>query len=133
MDGGRSAGFNIVGPSNSNEILINNYSSTSQANAAILYNINTHTSTDLWALLSSANAGFINVVPLAIGDQGQIVLEAQPEANESDPRHTLLLTPNGVSPLPLEVPAPESSTLALMLLTLAGFAGRRLRASRRGS
>jgi hypothetical protein len=129
--GGMSGGFTIVGLSKSNEVLISNYSSTSQANAAILYNMNTHTQTDLWTLLSSANTGFIDVVPLAISDLGQIVLRGVSEANMSGPQQILLLTPDGESAAPLEVPAPEPSTLAITLLVIAGLAGRRLRLSRR--
>lgn len=127
---GTGWGFQVAGLSNANEVLINNFSSASQANAALLFNINTHTLTDLSGLLSSANVPFNNFVPLEIDDEGRITLGAQPTASDLDPIHTLLLTPDGVSSAPLESQVPEPGTLAVMILAIAGFAAHRLRERR---
>jgi hypothetical protein len=124
-DEGPRSGFNIVGISNSNDILINNFSSTSQLNAALAYNISTHTLTDLFTVVSSAHAGFIDLVPIAIDNDGRILLEGRPLADVSQPLHTLLLTPDGVSSSPLESPVPEPGALAVLVMAIAGIAAKK--------
>jgi len=127
---GTGWGFQVAGLSNANEVLINNFSSASQANTALLFNINTHTLTDLFGLLNSAKVPFNNFVPLEIDDDGRILLGAQPTASNFDPIHTLLLTPEGVSSEPLESAVPEPDTLAVVVMAIAGFAAHRLRERR---
>lgn len=119
--------------SKANEILINNYGSAEpNINHALLYNINTHTLTDLATLLSSAGLQYFDLVPLAIDDDGRILLSGQLfNPNLGSTPDNLLLSPTGVSSAPLEVPAPEPGTLAIALAAIAGFAAYRLRVRRR--
>jgi hypothetical protein len=120
--------FKVVGLSLSNEILIFNNFTNSQANEALLYNVSSHTLTDLFSLLSASNLPYYNLVPIAIDDDGRILLGAS-ELNQTAgwTQTNLLLTPDGLSAAPLEVPAPEPASLALMLLAMAGFAWHRRR------
>ena len=80
---GAPEAFSVVGLSKSNEILIFDNNTNSQANEAMLYNVNTHTVTDLFTLLSSARAPLYEPRADAIDDDGQILLEAQPSDNFS--------------------------------------------------
>ena len=120
--------FKVVGLSLSNEILIFNNFTNSQANEALLYNVSSHTLTDLFSLLSASNLPYYNLVPIAIDDDGRILLSAS-ELNQTAgwTQTNLLLTPDGLSAAPLEVPAPEPASLAVMLLAMAGFAWHRRR------
>jgi hypothetical protein len=127
---GFSGGFNIVGLSKTNEILIQN-DSTSNLNQALVYNLNTHTLTDLFSLLASAGLIYPGLTASAIDDNGQILLSAYPYPPSPGNQPTnLLLTPDGLSAAPLEVPAPEPGALAVGLLAIAGFAAHRLREHR---
>ena len=119
--------FSVVGLSKANEVLIQNDGSDSNVNQSLVYNLNTHTLTDLQVLLTSANLNYFGLNGLAIDDAGRILLQA--EYFDPDTGFTptnLLLTPTGVSSEPLEVAAPEPSTLAFMLLAIAGVAMHRL-------
>ena len=116
---GLAGGFNLVGFSKTNEILIQN-DSGSNLNQALVYNFNTHTLTDLFSLFSSAELGYVGLGALAIDDDGRILLQAQlfnPNVGFMTPTN-LLLTPDGLSADPLQVPAPEPATLYLGLLAL---------------
>jgi hypothetical protein len=85
--------------------------------------------TDLTALLNGA--GFTNTLPTALDDDGRILLSGTEFNINLGPVQTnLLLTPDGLSAAPLEVPAPEPGTLAVGLLAIAGFAAHRLRERR---
>jgi MYXO-CTERM domain-containing protein len=121
--------------SKANEILINNFGTTEpNINHALLYNINTHTLTDLFSLLSSAGLQYFDLVPSAIDDDGQILLATHLFNPSLGPiPDNILLTPIGVSSDPLEVPAPEPGTLAMALLAIAGFAAHRLHERRRAA
>jgi len=135
--GGNGNGFFVVGLSKSNEILIYNpfnwsVGSATTTSSAIVYSANTNTTTDLVKVLSALSGSLSNVQPLAIDDQGRIVLTAQtynPNAPESSAFQQInfLLTPEGVSSDPIAMTVPEPSTLALMLLAIAGYAIRRAR------
>jgi hypothetical protein len=103
---------------------------------AMLYNVNTHTTTDLSHLLSSAESSglwpvtYNDLSPIAIDAAGRILLSAgrfDPTIGGSETN--LLLTPDGLSAAPLEVPAPEPSTLVFALLAIAGVAAQRGRLS----
>jgi hypothetical protein len=120
--------FKVVGLSLSNEILIFNNFTNSQANEALVYNVNSHTLTDLFSLLSASNLPYYNLVPIAIDDDGRILLGAS-ELNQTAgwTQTNLLLTPDGLSAAPLEVPAPEPASLTVLLLAMAGFAWHRRR------
>ena len=87
-------------------------------NYAVMYDINTHTLTNLSTL--PALAGYLNALPVAIDDNGRILVEASPVAG--GPEQALLLTPAGVSSDPLAVPAPEPGSFAVMALAIAAFA-----------
>jgi hypothetical protein len=122
----------IVGMSNMNSILINNYNipGVTQPNA-LLYNINTQSITNLGSLLSTLNPFYTEPQGLAIDGEGRILLVADSELGVGPPRTNLLITPAGLSSEPIEVPAPEPGTLAIMLMALASFAVRRVRERRR--
>jgi PEP-CTERM motif len=128
-------GFTIVGLSKSNEILINIPNSYISIANSLVYNASTNTTTHFTKVLSDVNGYYYaNIRALAIDGMGRIVLSANrsPLNNNGPwppPQTNLLLTPDGVSSDPIELTVPEPSTLALMLLAMAGYAIRR--ASRR--
>ena len=96
-----------------------------------LYNINTNSLLNL-NTLGVLQAGWVNVTPIAIDNQGRILLEAAlPPTAGSGPEHTLLLTPQGLSSPPVETPAPEPGGLALAVVTVAALALRRAVRNRR--
>ena len=95
---------------------------------AVLYNINTGTLTNLSSL--PAWSGFLNIQPIAIDDQGRILVQGSPVPGSGyQTEQTLLLTPAG---LPINfTPVPEPGSLAVMALAIAAFAAHRLRDHRR--
>ena len=117
--------FSIVGLTNTNQILFNTNSNVAGGTGAEVFNINTHTLTNLVPLLD--NIGIIQPMALAIDNNGQVVVSSYVWSSSGDQLMSYLLTPDGVSSAPLEVPAPEPGTLAVMLLAIAGFAAHRLR------
>ncbi len=129
---GLSGRFSVVGLSKANGVLIQNNESGSNINQSLVYNLNTHTLTDLELLLTSANLRYYGLNGLAIDDAGRILLQAS-DANTGFTRTNLLLTPTGVSSEPLEVAAPEPSTLAFTLLAIAGVAAHRFHGRCRAS
>jgi hypothetical protein len=92
-----------------------------------LYNINTHNLIDINALPAMTAGSWGNAVPIALDDQGRILVESEPTPPGKPwaTPHFLLLTPQGVSSDPLAVPAPEPGPLALAAMTLAALALRR--------
>ena len=110
----------------SNQVLIQDKTIENDNINLLLYNINTHTLTNISSLL--LNVHYLQFEPTAIDDLGRIVLTAQ--LNDGTGRLSatnLLLTPDGVSSSPLKAPVPEPGALAVMLLAAAGFAVRRFR------
>ncbi len=95
---------------------------------AFLYNLNTNSLLDLNTLSAIQAGGWNSISPIAIDDQGRILLTVSPLTG---PDHTLLLTPEGVSSNPLAVPAPEPAPLALAVVTIAALALRRAVRGRR--
>jgi hypothetical protein len=133
--GNPDAGMSLItGINKLNEILGAGVSPTISGGAlpqTYLYNANTNSLLNLSTLAVLQSSGWINVMPIAIDDQGRILLEAAPPPTSgSGPEHTLLLTPQGVSSDPLEVPAPEPSGLAIAVAA-AALALRRAIQSRR--
>jgi hypothetical protein len=127
----------VTGISNLNQVLGSMGIAPTVTNDAMLYSANTHTLTDLSRLFSTAESSlwpftYNDFRPIALDDDGRILLSAGrfPPTNGATETN-LLLTPDGLSPLPLEVPAPEPGTLAVMLLAITGFAAHRLRERRR--
>jgi hypothetical protein len=123
------AELGIVGITNANQLLINNLNvSGLQSPNALLYNVNNQTTTNLGTLLLSA--GYSEPQGLAIDADGRILLSAVAVANDSTglgPHQTeLLLTPDGLSPDPIQVPVPEPGALAVMLVAIAGFVTHRI-------
>jgi hypothetical protein len=104
---------------------------------AVLYNVNSHTLTDLTQLFASSSTAtwltrYNGLQPIALDNDGRILVSASAfNPNIGGWQTNLLLTPNGLSASPLEVPAPEPGTLAVMLLAIAGFAAHRVRERRR--
>jgi hypothetical protein len=120
-------GISIVGINDHNQVLgwsqPGPYSSQS---GPFVYNINTRTSISLGNL----DGNYLNVQPIAISDDGALMLEGQP-VGAGGPDHTLLLTPDGVSPSSLTV-APEPGAWTVMSLAAAGLALREHQRRRRG-
>jgi hypothetical protein len=99
---------------------------------AYLYNLNTNSVLNLLSLNVIAAGGWSDLQPIAIDNQGRILLEASPSPTSGQTSEQfLLLTPEGVSSTPLQVPAPEPGPLALAVLTMGGLALRRAVCSRR--
>jgi PEP-CTERM motif len=93
---------------------------------ATLYNTSSHTLVDLSVLLGAA--GFANDQPIALDADGRILLSATEFSQTLGPTQTnILLTPDGLPAAPLEVPAPEPASIAVMLLAMVGFAWHRRR------
>jgi hypothetical protein len=93
-----------------------------------LYNLNTQSLLNLGTLAVLTSGGWNNLRPIAIDNQGRILLEGPPNPAAGDPLahpHGLLLTPEGVSSTPLMVPTPEPGALALAAVTLAALALRK--------
>ena len=137
FNGEPSAGLaSITGINKLNEVLGVGADPTATNGAGLpqtyLYNANTNSLLNLATLGVLQAGGWNNIMPVAIDDQGRILLEASPPPTAgSGPEHTLLLTPQGVSSDPLEVPAPEPGGLALAVVTVAALAVRRAMRNRR--
>lgn len=99
-------------------------------NDLVVYNINTHTSTDLATLPAITAGGYWNLILGSIDDQGRIVLTANSDPGGQFTTDRLLLTPTGLSPNPIVTAAPEPGSWAVMALAMAALAGRRLWARR---
>jgi hypothetical protein len=122
------SGVTIAGINSQNQVVgTMSLTAANPLNNAVMYDINTHTLTNLSTL--PALAGYLNVLPVAIDDLGRILVEASPVAG--GPEQSLLLTPAGVSSDPLAVPAPEPGSFAVMALAMAAFALNGIRESRR--
>lgn len=120
-------GVTIAGINNLNQI-IGTMTGTSNLSNAVLYDIGSHTLTNLSTL--PALAGFLNIEPVAIDDLGRILVEASPAPGSAvQTEQTLLLTPSGVPGNP--IPAPEPGSFAVMALAVAAFAVRHVREHRR--
>jgi hypothetical protein len=119
-------GISIAGINSSNQVLgLSQPGPYSSQAGPFVYNINTQASIQLGNL----DGNYLNLQPIAISDNGTLLLEGQPVAGGAD--QTLLLAPEGVSPNPVTV-APEPGAWAVMSLAAAGFAFRRYQSRRRG-
>jgi len=122
-------GLSVVGINKLNEILGTmgtNYGPNTTD--TVLYNIATHTLTDFTA--SGILANYSDPTPIAIDDQGRILLQATSFSTTAGiSEHTLLLTPAGVSSVPVPMSAPEPGSWAVMALAMAGFVAHRVRAA----
>jgi hypothetical protein len=97
---------------------------------ALVYNAVTHTLTDLGSLLrGNLASSYVNPVPIAIDDQGRILLRVGVFPGKTF--DTLLLTPEGVSSDPLPLSTPEPGTLAIWGL-VSGVVAVRLARRRTG-
>jgi hypothetical protein len=122
-------GVTIAGINNANQIIGRESVGNAGQWNAVLYDINTHTLTNLSTL--PALAGYLNILPIAIDDLGRILIEADPVPGSGSAEQTLLLTPAGVSFEPLSVPAPEPGSVTVMALAMAAFALYRIRDRRK--
>ena len=128
-------GISVVGLNNLNQVLgtVSSIGQYDQYNATVLYNIGTHTLTNLSALaLNGPLSGYVyaNIVPVAIDDSGRILLQAAPYGGSAvQGEQTLLLTPTDMPGNP--VPAPEPGSFAVMALAAAAFAWHRIRERQR--
>ncbi len=129
FDGEASAGLaSITGVNKLNEVLGVGADPTATNGAGLpqtyLYNASTNSLLNLATLGVLQAGGWNNIMPVAIDDQGRILLEAGPPltSSGSTAEHFLLLTPQGVSSDPLEVPAPEPGGLAIAVVAAAALA-----------
>jgi hypothetical protein len=109
---------------------------TGVGNSAAIYNIYTHTYTDLSTLPALVNNGYSNIRGLAIDDDGRVLVWATHLSQNQTTLATddlLLLTPAGVSSDPLPMAAPEPGAWMVMTLAMAGFAAQRVREHRHRS
>jgi hypothetical protein len=119
-----STGVSVVGINNLNQIL--GTTSSIYGNnpaAAVVYDLTTHTLTNLTNVTDAAGNLYQNTVPYAIDDQGRILLHGTEWP--SGAQDTLLLTPIGQSVD--EIPVPEPPSIAVTLLAMAAFAAQRIR------
>jgi hypothetical protein len=128
-----ASGNLVAGINNLNQVLGSMGSGPSNSIDAMLYNVNSHSLTDLSAQLLAV--GYNSAQPIALDDDGRILLSATSFSTSLNTLTTdnLLLTPDGLSSSPLEVPAPEPGTFAIGLLAIAGCAAHCLRERRRAS
>ncbi len=137
FDGSPSAGLaSITGVNKLNEVLGVGADPTATNGAGLpqtyLYNANTNSLLNLATLGVLQAGGWNNIMPIAIDDQGRILLEAgTPLTSGSTAEYTLLLTPQGVSSDPVLVPAPEPGVLAFAVVTIAALVLRRAVRGRR--
>jgi hypothetical protein len=119
-----SLGNSIWGINKQNEVIgiMQTGTGASATDSGVVYDINTKTLTSLSTLPNVLAAGFLSVTPFAIDNAGRILATAVQAGGGED---MILLTPAGVNSYPLPVPAPEPSTLAVMLLGSGVFAARR--------
>jgi hypothetical protein len=118
--------------SKSNEVLLQDNTITNNNVNVFLYNGNTHSLANISSLL--LNASYLQFQPIAIDDLGRIVLSAEALEPSGFMQPTnLLLTPDGVSALPLEAPVPEPGALAVLLMAGLGFAIKRAQKRRRAA
>jgi hypothetical protein len=117
----------IAGINKLNEVLgVGSDGSTNGLPQSYLYDPNSNSVLNLRTLGVLIAGGWTNVLPIAIDDQGRMLLQAAPSPTSGDrSEHTLLLTPEGVSSPPFAVPAPEPGATALAVLTITGLALRR--------
>jgi hypothetical protein len=90
----------------------------------LVYNLATHTPTDL-DLLPQFLGTYSNLRPLAIDDEGQILVNAVSSPSTGEVAETLLLTPSG-EPL-VATPEPGAWIVWALLGGAACFAGKRAR------
>jgi len=104
------------------------------ANDVSVYNISTHTPTDLSKLPVIVNNGYSNLLAPQIDDNGDVLVTAYHQSQTGQlTTNLLLLTPSGVTSDPLPMAAPEPGAWVVMALAMAGFAAHRIRERRRRS
>ncbi len=120
-------GVTLAGINNLGQIIgtMSNVDYQPSLTSAVVYDIGTHTLTNLSALPGLSS--FTNIVPIAIDDSGQILVEASPVELISNLQgeQTLLLTPEGGPGS--QVGVPEPSSFVVMVLGMGAFAVRCLR------
>ena len=110
----------IVGINTANQVLLGT-SFPDRAYDALVYNINTQTLTDLDYLPAITSGDYSNLQPIAIDNQGQILVTTSVYTPEGTALDTLLLTPGG-APEPLAAPEPGSCVL-WFVATCASYVG----------
>jgi hypothetical protein len=119
-------GVSLAGINNLNQVLgFLQYGSNPSQSGPFVYTVSTHTAVQFGNL----NGNYLNVQPIAIADNGELILQGQPVAT-GGPDHTLLLTLDGGPPTPWTI-TPEPSAWAVMALAAAAFALRQCRERRR--
>jgi hypothetical protein len=115
-------GISIAGINTANQVLLGTSYSISPYNDAMVYNMNTQTLTDLQSLPAISAGGYNNLVPIAIDNQGQVLIIAPFDATANGSGvDTLLLTPGATAPEPLATPEPST----WLIWTLIGGAALR--------
>jgi hypothetical protein len=122
LDGGFTT---IAGINTANQVLVGTSVGTMPSDA-LVYSLSSKSVTDLDTLSAITSAGYFDLQPVAIDDQGQVLVTAERDTPTGPVFDTLLLTPSG-EPI---VTAPEPSTC----ITWALIAGASwIAAKRRGT
>ena len=119
------AGLSVTGINNLNQVLgemgVGGFSNDIATNA-VVYDIGTHSLINLSNYLSPQ--GYHDIHPIAIDDQGRILLWAALGTTSED---TVLLTPSGLHPDPIPLATPEPASWAVMALAMVAFVAHRVR------
>ncbi len=117
----------IVGLSKQDQdLLMTSY--PNQSYGTLLYSISTKTLTNLSTLSVFTGSPYFGLSPIALDDQGRILLHANEDGPNSIIFPTLLLTPEGVTSGPPPLSAPEPDTMLIWGLICAIAAASRFRA-----
>ena len=117
--------INVVGINPANQALIFTQYVNDYGNNAYLYNFNTHTLTDLGALPAITTGLYGRLTPIAIDNQGQVLLEAYQFTDPGGVPETLLLTPSGEPSNPLPTPEPATWISWIVIGGIASYATKR--------
>jgi hypothetical protein len=106
---------------------------TAVPNDVAVYNIYTHSYTDLSTLPALVNAGYSNLRADLIDDNGDILVWANHQTNPNGPvtDDLVLLIPQSSSSNPNPAASPEPAAWAVMALAIAALAAQRVRERRR--
>jgi hypothetical protein len=120
-------GITIAGVNTANMALIATAFGNQQPYDGLLYNLSTHSLTDLATLPAILAGDYSKLMPLAIDNLGQILIDATQSTATGIAGDTLLLTPGASPPDPLPSPEPGSCILWAVIAGTSYFAAKRVR------